>query len=114
MHWVSEKPRQKGIFSFLVPTTTTEINIKVTFDNDVKGLKIKNGRNEVCNGNICTFTYKSSEPLKKGQKLELQDRMSLGSDGSRMVTALEVNEEKLCEGLETNKKGNYFIVLICI
>ena len=111
IYWVSEKgsekPGQKGIFSFLVPATTSEINVKATFDNNLTGLKIKDGVNEVCNGNICKFSYKSTEPLKKGQKLELQDRMSLGSDGSRMLTALEVNEEKLCEGLSTNKKGDY-------
>ena len=70
-------------------------------------MNIFKGVNEVCTGKVCKFTYKSTEPLKKGQKLELQDRMSLGSDGSRTLTALEVNEEKLCEGLLTNKKGNY-------
>ena len=84
------------MISFLVPTATSECNVKITFDKDVKGIKVRNGQNEKCDGRICTFTHRVRKGLKKGQKLELIHRIALKSPGAADVTDLEFNDEKIC------------------
>ena len=87
---------QNGVISFLVPTATSECNVKITFNKDVKGIKVRNGQNENCDGRVCTFTHRVKKGLKKGQKLELVHRIALESPGAADVTDLEFNGEKIC------------------
>ena len=70
--------------------------MKLTFDKEVRGMKVKGGKNEKCNGKICTFTQQIREPLRKGQKLELAHRLGFNSPGAAQVTEIEFNGEMIC------------------
>ena len=87
---------QTGIISFIVPTATSESNVKITFDKNVNGIKARKGKNEKCSGKVCTFTQRGREPLKKGQKLELLHRVGLESAGRAQIIDVEFNGEKIC------------------
>ena len=87
---------QKGIISFIVPAATSECNLKITFDKNVKAIKVRNGKNETCNGKVCTFTHRLKEPLRKGQNLELVHRIGFESEGRRQAISLEFNGREIC------------------
>ena len=87
---------QSGLFSFKVPSATSERNVKVVFDKRVKGIKVSGGKNEKCEGKICTFTHRIRQPLKKGQKLEMVHRIGFDLPGAAQVTEIEFNGEEIC------------------
>ena len=87
---------QKGNFHFLVPIDTSECNVKITFDKNVNGIKVRNGKNEQCDGKVCTFSHRIKKPLSKGQTLELAHRIGFESGGQRQVIGFEFNGEKIC------------------
>ena len=70
--------------------------MKVTFDKELRGMKVKGGKNEKCDGIICTFTQQIKEPLRKGQKLELAHRLGFNSPGVAQVTQVEFNGDFIC------------------
>ena len=73
--------------------TTTECNMKFTFDKEVTEIKVNGGKNERCEGNVCTLTHRFSWALKEGQKIDLLNR-------ARFVApwrSFEFNGVKICE-----------------
>ena len=62
--------------------------MKLTFDKELRGMKVKGGKNEKCDGIICTFTQQIKEPLRKGQKLELAHRLGFNSPGVAQLTQI--------------------------
>ena len=95
---------QKGVVSFTVPTTTSECSVKITFDRDIKDIKVRGGKNEKCEGKVCTFTHRVRKSLTKGQKLDLQYRLGFNSNMDAMVTEIEFNNEKICAIQTKNSK----------
>ena len=88
---------QNGIISFIAPNDISESNAKITFDKNVDGIRVaKYGKNENCNGEVCTFTFKSRNPVEKGQKVELIHRIGLESEGQVEMIEFVLNEERIC------------------
>ena len=87
---------QSGDFSFTVPTTASEPKIEITFDKDIKDITVRHGKNVKCEGKVCTFIYRSRQPLRKGQKLKLEYRLGLVSPGEAQLNAFEFNGENIC------------------
>ena len=80
----------------MIISDTPASNVKVVFDKKVKGIKVSGGKNEKCEGKICTFTHRIRQPLKKGQKLEMVHRIGFDSPGAAQVTEIEFNGEEIC------------------
>ena len=88
---------QNGIISFKVPATTSELNVKITFDKDVNEINVRNIGHVKCEGKVCTFTHKiTDDPLTKGQKLKFNHWMRFDSEGQRQLIDFEFNGEKIC------------------
>ena len=79
--------------------TTTECNMKFTFDKEVTGIKVNGGKNERCEGNVCTLTHRFSRALKEGQKIDLLHRVRFAAPGRSQLTEFEFNGVKIC-GIE--------------
>ena len=86
---------QKANIIISVPTATTTWKVTVTYDKDVKGIKVWKGKNEECNGKVCTFTNKREESLEEGQTLELVHRLGFQSEVAKVV-GVDFNGEKIC------------------
>ena len=65
---------------------------------------MRGGKNENCEGKVCTFTHRVRKPLTKGQKLDLQYRLGFNSNMDAMVTDIEFNSEKICAIQTKNSK----------
>ena len=87
---------QKGTISFEAQAPKSESTVKITFDKDINGIRVKNGKNENCKGEVCTLTYKVRKPSEKVQKLDLLHRLGLESEGSAKMIALEFNGDQIC------------------
>ena len=88
---------QNGMISFIVPKVTSESNAKITFDKNIKGINVaRYGKDENCIGKVCTFKFKSRNPVKKGQKLDLIHRIGLESEGHAQMIEFVFNEERIC------------------
>ena len=94
---------QKGVVSFTVPTTTSECSVKITFDRDFD-IKVSGGKNEKCEGKVCTFTHRVRKSLTKGKKLDLQYRLGFNWNMDAMVIEIEFNSEKICAIQTKNSK----------
>ncbi len=57
---------------------------------------MRSGKNEKCEGKVCTLTYRSRQPLRKGQKLKLVHRVGLLSAGRAQLMEFEFNGEVIC------------------
>ena len=97
---------QKGNIIINVPTATSTWKVTVTFDKNVKGIKVWKGRNEECVEKVCTFTNKKEEALDEGHTLELVHRLGFESEVAKVV-GIDFNGEKIC-GIGTGgTSGDY-------
>ena len=55
--------------------------------------RVNGGKNERCEGNVCTLTHRFSWALKEGQKIDLLNRARFVAPGR----SFEFNGVKICE-----------------
>ena len=90
------RSHQQGVISLKVPTSASESDVKLTFDKNVNEIKVRNSKSVTCNGNVCSFTYKSNEPLRNGQTFEVLLWIGLESASHTQIIGYEFNSEKIC------------------
>ena len=86
----------KGNVKITVPTATSNWKVTLTFDKDVKDIIVQNGKNENCNGKVCTFENKQEESLNEGDTLELVHRVGFFSEVAQVID-VDFNGEAICE-----------------
>ena len=103
-HVISEwGTAQRADINITVPTATSTWKVTVIFDKDVKAIKVNKGKNEHCDGKVCTFSNRREESFEKGQSLELAYRVGFQSEpGVAQIVGLDINGEKIC-GAGTRK-----------
>ena len=100
---------QIGNIVVTVPKATSTWKVKITFDKNVRAIKVFKGKNEECDGKVCTFTQKTEESLVEGQTLELAHRVGFTFSDSEVakVVGIDFNGEKIC-GIGTGgTSGDY-------
>ena len=89
-----------------VPTATSVWEVTANFDQNINSILVRDGKDEKCNGKVCTFTHKREKPLDEGQILELVHRMGFDTEPPQLI-GLEFNGEKICGiGTITSYAGN--------
>ena len=65
-HVISEwGTAQRADINITVPTATSTWKVTVIFDKDVKAIKVNKGKNEHCDGKVCTFSNRREESFEK-------------------------------------------------
>ena len=54
-----------------MPKATSEWKIKIFFDENVTKIKVYGGKNEECDGKMCTFTNTITKSLNKDENISL-------------------------------------------
>ena len=69
--------------------------IRILIYKEVTEIKVNGGKNERCEGNVCTLTHRFSRALKEGQKIDLLHRARFVAPGRSQLTEFEFNGVKI-------------------
>ena len=82
--------------SIKVPKATSEWKIKMIFDKNVTKIKVYGGKNEECDGKMCSFTNKITKYLNKDENLVIGIKNSEAKTTEINIVGIQFNEEIIC------------------
>ena len=82
--------------SIKVPKATSEWKIKIFFDENVTKIKVYGGKNEECDGKMCTFTNTITKSLNKDENISLGIRNKEAKTTEINIVGIQFNDEIIC------------------
>ena len=79
-----------------VPKATSEWKIKIIFDENITKIKVFGGKNEECDGKMCTFTNRLTKSLEKDEILSLGIRNKEAKTTEINIVGIQFNDETIC------------------
>ena len=79
-----------------MPKATSEWKIKIFFDENVTKIKVYGGKNEECDGKMCTFTNTITKSLNKDENISLGIRNKEAKTNEINIVGIQFNDEIIC------------------
>ena len=79
-----------------MPKATSEWKIKIFFDENVTKIKVYGGKNEECDGKMCTFTNTITKSLNKDENISLGIRNKEAKTNEINIVGIQFNDEFIC------------------
>ena len=79
-----------------MPKATSEWKIQIFFDENVTKIKVYGGKNEECDGKMCTFTNTITKSLNKDENIRLGIRNKEAKTNEINIVGIQFNDEFIC------------------
>ena len=74
--------------------------MKIIFDENVTKIKVYGGKNEECDGKVCTFTNRQTKSLEKDEIISLGIRNSEAKNTEINIVGIQFNDETICGSID--------------